>query len=64
MQVVTGHRYLGGFIGDCGLGQEFVLDRMDQWCKHVNALSAVAASQLLFVLFQSLYSYNLNRPLL
>jgi len=28
LQVVTGHRYLGGFIGDCGLGQEFVLYRL------------------------------------
>ena len=45
VQVVTGHRYLGGFIGDCGLRQEFVLDCMDQWCKHIETLSAVAASQ-------------------
>ena len=30
VQVFTGHRYLGGFIGDCGLGQEFVLDQVDQ----------------------------------
>ena len=28
LQVVTGHRYLSGFIGDCGLGQEFVLYRL------------------------------------
>ena len=30
------------------------IDCVDQWCKHVNTLSAVAASQLHFPLFQSL----------
>ena len=33
---------MGGFIGDC---EEFVLDHVDQWCKHVETLSAVAESQ-------------------
>ena len=46
------------FIGNCGgLGQEFVLDCIDQWFKRVKTLSAVAAYQLLL---QSVH--NLNGP--
>ena len=45
VQVLTGHRYFCGFIDDFGLRQEFVLDHVDQWCKHVKTLSAVAAPQ-------------------
>jgi len=44
-QVVTGHRYMGGFIDDCVLGQEFVLDCVNQWCNHVKTLFAIPISQ-------------------
>ena len=45
VQVVTGHRFLGGFIEDSGDRQNFVLQKVLQWSGHVRTLAAVASSQ-------------------
>ena len=45
VRVVTGHRFLGGFIGDSGDRQNFVLQKVLQWSGHVRTLAAVASSQ-------------------
>jgi len=42
VKVVTGHWFLGG---DIDLRQDFVQQKVHQWCGHVHALSAVVCKQ-------------------
>jgi len=58
VKVVTGHQFLGGFIGDINLRQDFVLQKVHQWSSHVRGLSAVACKQprLLILYLPDLYS--------
>ena len=42
---MTGHRFLGGFIGSqCGRG-EYVMSKVRRWVGHVNVLAQVASTQ-------------------
>ena len=43
--IVTGHRFLGGFIGDSGDRQNFVMQKVLNWSNHVRAFAAVASLQ-------------------
>ena len=45
IQIVTGHRFLGGFIGDLDERRNFVIDKVLQWSNHVKTLAAVASLQ-------------------
>jgi len=45
IQVVTGHRFLGGFIGDLDERWNFVINKVLQWSNHVKTLTAVASLQ-------------------
>ena len=45
VQVVTGHRFLGGFIGSqCGRG-EYVMSKVRRWVGHVNVLAQAASTR-------------------
>jgi len=43
IQIVTGHRFLGGFIRDLNERRNFVIDKVLQWSNHVKILAAVAS---------------------
>jgi len=45
IRIVTGHRFLGGFIGDSGDRQNFVMQKVLNWSNHVRAFAAVASLQ-------------------
>ena len=42
IRVVTGHRYLGGFIGDAEAEQEWLREKVQGWTESVNVLAGVA----------------------
>ena len=53
VQVVTGHRFLGGFIGSqCGRN-EYVISRVCRWVWHINVLAQAASThpQLVYAAF-------------
>ena len=44
VQVVTGHIFVGGFIGSqCGR-QEYVMSKVCRWVGHVNVLAQAAST--------------------
>ena len=43
--VVTGHRYLGGFIGDLNQRNVFVRKKVDGWVNHVHVFGDIAHTQ-------------------
>ena len=45
VQVVSGHRFLGGFIGDPAQRRDFVSWKVQDWSSYVQTLAAVASSQ-------------------
>ena len=45
VQVVTGHRFLGGFIGSPMERDEYVMSKVDRWVRHIDVLSEAASSQ-------------------
>ena len=45
VRIVSGHRYLGGFIGDLNQKNTFVQMKVDNWVKHVHVFSDIAAAQ-------------------
>jgi len=45
VQVVSGHRFLGGFIGGPVQRQDLVSQKVQVWTSYVQTLAAVAASQ-------------------
>ena len=47
IQIVTGHRFLGGFIGDLDERWNFVINKVLQWSNHIRRLVAVASLQCL-----------------
>ena len=61
VQVVTGHHFLGGYIGDMELRQDFVLQKVHQWSCHIRTPSAFAYKLLIL---QLLGPYSLNGTLL
>ena len=44
--LVTGHRFLGGFLGSCRERDEYVMSKVRKWVGHVNALAEAAVTQL------------------
>ena len=51
IRVVTGHRYLGGFIGDTEAEREWLREKVQGWAESMNVLAGVAHKHL-----QSAYS--------
>ena len=45
VQVVTGYRFLGGFIGSPKERDEYVMSKVDKWVRHIDVLSEAASSQ-------------------
>ena len=45
VQVVTGHRFLGGFIESPREKDEYVLSKVDRWVRGIDVLSEAASSQ-------------------
>jgi hypothetical protein len=45
VQVVSGQRFLGGFVGSTTDREEYVKKKVDYWCAAVRKLAQVAASQ-------------------
>ena len=45
VRIVTGHRFLGGYIGDPAMRDDYVLQKVQQWCKYVRTFAAIASSQ-------------------
>ena len=45
VKIVTGHRFLGGFVGSSELRNEYVKTKIDTWIKSIGILSEVAVSQ-------------------
>ena len=43
--MVTGHRFLGGFIGSPKERDEYVMSKVDRWVRHIDVLSEAASSQ-------------------
>jgi len=46
VQVVTGHRFLRGFIGSLSARDDYVLFKVYRWAGHINVLADVALTQL------------------
>ena len=44
-QVVTGHRFLGGFIGNHSEREEYVVSKVCRWVGHVNVLTEATSTQ-------------------
>ena len=42
---MTGHRFLGGYIGDPLMKDDFVLQEAQQWSNHVRTFAAFVLSQ-------------------
>ena len=42
IQVVTRHRYLGGFIGDREAEEKWLADKISRWAESVETLSRVS----------------------
>jgi len=45
VQVVTGNRYLGGFIGDIPGQNSYITSKVQKWLGHIKVLSGAAATQ-------------------
>ena len=45
VHVVTGHRFLGGFIGSLSARDDYVLSKVHRWAGHINMLADVASTQ-------------------
>ena len=45
IQVVTGHRFLGGFIGNHSERDEYVRSKVRRWVGHLDLLSEAALTQ-------------------
>ena len=45
VQVVTGQRILGGFIGSPKESDQYVMSKVDRWVRHSDVLSEAASSQ-------------------
>ena len=45
VQVVSGHRFVGGFIGDSVQRQDFLSWKVRDWNSRIQTLAAVASSQ-------------------
>ena len=45
VQVVTGDRFIGGFIGSCGERDEYVMYKVNRWVRYIDVLSEAASSQ-------------------
>lgn len=45
VQVVTGHRYLGGFIGSNDGLQRFISEKVHKWVNHVKLFADIASTQ-------------------
>jgi hypothetical protein len=45
VKIVTGHRFLGGFLGDDTGNALYVQKKIEQWCEHVKRLSKIAVNQ-------------------
>ena len=45
VEVVCGHRFLGGFLGDASTREAFVLGKVNQWVSDIQHLSRMAESQ-------------------
>jgi len=43
--VVTGHRFLEGFIGSLSGRDEYVQSKVHKWAGHINVLADVASTQ-------------------
>ena len=43
--MVTGHIFLGGFIGSPRERDEYVMSKVDRWVRHIDVLSEAASSQ-------------------
>ena len=46
MQIVTGSRYLGGFVGELGAEQRWVQTKVEGWAESVKNLAGVARKHL------------------
>jgi hypothetical protein len=42
VEVVTGHRFLGGFIGDPSSKDIYIQQKVEKWCCHVEKLAEIA----------------------
>jgi len=45
VQVVTGHRFLGGFIGNHREREEYVVLKVCRWVGHINVLAEADSTQ-------------------
>ena len=45
IQVVTGHRFLGGFLGSYSDRDEYVMSKVRKWVEHVDVLAGAAVTQ-------------------
>ena len=45
IQVVTGHRFLGGFLGSRSERDEYVMSKVHKWVEHVDVLAGAAVTQ-------------------
>jgi len=45
VHVVTGHKFLGGFIGSLSARDDYVLSKVHRWAVHINVLADVALIQ-------------------
>ena len=45
IQVVTGHRFLGGFLGSHSERDEYVMSKVHKWVGHVDVLAGSAVTQ-------------------
>ena len=45
VQVVTGHRCLGSFIGSHKERDEYVMSKVHRWVRHIDVLSETTSSQ-------------------
>ena len=46
IQVVTGRRYLGGFVGERKAEASWIQDKVDGWAESVRTLAGVARKHL------------------
>ena len=46
IRVVTGHRYLGGFLGDVSLEKEWLATKVEGWTASIATLAGVALKHL------------------
>ena len=62
IQVVTGHRFLGGFLGSRSERDEYVMSKVCKWVEHVDVLAgaAVTQPQLAYAALSNLCSMNGN----